>query len=131
MRVACGIVCLSLAWSLASWAAARAPEGVVVPPAADSGPMAMPVPPEAAAPLPAVTGESGMTLERAVELALGNSPVIVQARAKIDQAQGLAIQAGLYPNPHRIAVTPTSSPATTACIASVSSRKSFARARLG
>ena len=40
-----------------------------------------------------------LTLERATALAVANSPLIGQARARVDQAQGLAIQAGLYPNP--------------------------------
>ncbi len=40
-----------------------------------------------------------LTLERATALAVANSPLIGQAQAHVDQAQGLAIQAGLYPNP--------------------------------
>ena len=61
----------------------------------------MPEPPAEATPLPAIAGETGMTLERAIDLAMGNSPLMAQARAKIEQAQGLAIQAGLYPNPQQ------------------------------
>src|SRR5437899_2358521 len=78
MRVTAGTVGLSLVLALAACALASGPE---------------PLPP------PPPLGESALTLDRAVNLALSNSPVLAQARAKIDQAQGLAIQAGLYPNP--------------------------------
>ena len=46
------------------------------------------------------TGDSVLSLQRTVMLAMANSPIVRQAQARIDQAQGLAIQAGLYPNPH-------------------------------
>lgn len=71
---------LALALSLAAWCFARTPE---------------PLPPVAP------QDDSTLTLQRAVELALNNSPVLRQSRARIDQAQGLAIQAGLYPNPQQ------------------------------
>jgi outer membrane protein, heavy metal efflux system len=48
---------------------------------------------------PAPVADTTVTLERATGLALGNSPSLRQARAKIEQAQGIAVQVGLYPNP--------------------------------
>jgi outer membrane protein, heavy metal efflux system len=51
-----------------------------------------------ATPLPAPNGY-GYTLERVTGLALANNPTLRQAWARFEQAQGLAIQAGLYPNP--------------------------------
>jgi outer membrane protein, heavy metal efflux system len=80
MRGGGGLVVLSVLLALASRAAARSPEAL---------------PPTAA------LNDTVLTLDRATELALGSSPVIGQARARIDQAQGLAIQAGLYPNPQQ------------------------------
>jgi cobalt-zinc-cadmium efflux system outer membrane protein len=47
-------------------------------------------------PIPAV---KAMTLDRATGLALGNSPVLRQAVARVEQAQGTWVQVGLYPNP--------------------------------
>jgi cobalt-zinc-cadmium efflux system outer membrane protein len=41
------------------------------------------------------------TLDRVTGLTLANSPVLRQAQARVQQAQGLAIQAGLYPNPQQ------------------------------
>jgi outer membrane protein, heavy metal efflux system len=52
-----------------------------------------------AAPVPAANAV--VTLESAVGLAQANSPVLRQSRARIEQAQGLAVQAGLYPNPQQ------------------------------
>ncbi|MBI3837929.1 MAG: TolC family protein [Planctomycetia bacterium] len=52
-------------------------------------------------PAPGPAADNVVTLERAAGLALTNSPVLRQARARIEQAQGLAIQAGLYPNPQQ------------------------------
>ena len=49
-------------------------------------------------PLPAPVGY-GYTLARVTGLAMANSPVLRQAWARVEQARGLAIQAGLYPNP--------------------------------
>jgi len=40
-------------------------------------------------------------LEQATGLAQSNSPLLRQSRAKVEQAQGLAVQAGLYPNPQQ------------------------------
>jgi outer membrane protein, heavy metal efflux system len=57
--------------------------------------------PQESIPAPGPAVENVLTLERAAGLALSNSPVLRQARAKIEQAQGLAIQAGLYPNPQQ------------------------------
>ena len=71
---------LCLLAGLAAHAAAHTPESL---------------PPATAVP----AGDRVLTLERATELATSNSPVIGQARAKVDQAQGLMVQAGLYPNP--------------------------------
>ena len=50
---------------------------------------------------PVPAANTVVTLERAVGLAQANSPVLRQSRARIEQAQGLAIQAGLYPNPQQ------------------------------
>jgi len=58
------------------------------------------VPPEnaatvaAGAPIP-----GGMRLEELEQIALANNPTAAQARAKLSVADGLAKQAGLYPNP--------------------------------
>jgi cobalt-zinc-cadmium efflux system outer membrane protein len=41
----------------------------------------------------------GMSLEEVTSLALGNSPVIREARARVTAAQGKAYQASRYPNP--------------------------------
>jgi outer membrane protein, heavy metal efflux system len=70
------IVCLTAA--LSGRALARAPE--LLPPTTSDG-------------------DSVLTLQRTVMLAMGNSPVVRQAQARVEQAQGLAVQAGLYPNP--------------------------------
>ncbi|HEX3725033.1 MAG TPA: TolC family protein [Pirellulales bacterium] len=51
-------------------------------------------PVQAAPPMPGV-----YTLEQISQLAMANSPVLRQARARVDQTEGLAVQAGLYPNP--------------------------------
>ena len=48
--------------------------------------------------LPPVTG-SILSLDDTAWLAMTYSPVLRQARADVDEARGLAIQAGLYPNP--------------------------------
>jgi cobalt-zinc-cadmium efflux system outer membrane protein len=48
-------------------------------------------------PLPPVAGQ--YSLEAVTLLALGNSPALRQAWARVEQSRGLAIQAGLYPNP--------------------------------
>lgn len=80
MRARRGVVGLSLALVLAMWACARGQE---------------PLPP------PTPEGESALTLEQATTMALNNSPLLRQARARVEQAQGLAIQAGLYPNPQQ------------------------------
>jgi cobalt-zinc-cadmium efflux system outer membrane protein len=48
-------------------------------------------------PLPPVD-DSELSLVRASELAMLNNPSIRDARANIDDAQGQAVQAGLYPN---------------------------------
>src|SRR5580704_58043 len=78
MHAAARLLNLCLALALAQVASARTPES-------------MPPPVPAAA--------DGFTLDRATGLALANSPLLRQSRARIDQAQGLALQAGLYPNP--------------------------------
>jgi cobalt-zinc-cadmium efflux system outer membrane protein len=78
MRAIRGAVASSLVLALAACAFAHGPE---------------PLPPTR--PL----DENVLTLDRAVNLALANSPTLAQSRAKVEQAQGLAIQAGLYPNP--------------------------------
>jgi cobalt-zinc-cadmium efflux system outer membrane protein len=41
----------------------------------------------------------GLTLDQAVDIALRNSPTLREAQARVIQARGRAIQAGLYPNP--------------------------------
>ena len=41
------------------------------------------------------------TLDRVTSLTLANNPALRQAQARVQQAQGLAIQAGLYPNPQQ------------------------------
>jgi len=48
-------------------------------------------------PLPPVAGQ--FSLQSVTALALGNSPVLRQGWARVEQSRGLAIQAGLYPNP--------------------------------
>jgi cobalt-zinc-cadmium efflux system outer membrane protein len=48
--------------------------------------------------LPPIPG-SILSLEDTAWLAMTYSPVLRQARADVDEARGLAIQAGLYPNP--------------------------------
>ena len=40
-----------------------------------------------------------LTLEDAVRMALANSPLLQRAEARVEQARGRVIQAGLYPNP--------------------------------
>ncbi len=81
MRCARGLICLVLLVCCAPKGAARAPE-----------------------PLPEPASTAGqrdhvLTLERATRLAIANSPVVGLARAGVDRAAGLAVQAGLYPNP--------------------------------
>jgi cobalt-zinc-cadmium efflux system outer membrane protein len=49
-------------------------------------------------PLPPVNG-SVLSLQDASWLAMTYSPVMRVARANVDEARGLAVQAGLYPNP--------------------------------
>jgi cobalt-zinc-cadmium efflux system outer membrane protein len=39
------------------------------------------------------------TLDELINLALANNPLIAQAEAGVQQATGLAVQAGIYPNP--------------------------------
>jgi cobalt-zinc-cadmium efflux system outer membrane protein len=78
MRVCHRVWGLSLVLCLAPLARARSPEPVPAPTVATDGPL---------------------TLQRATGLALANSPVLRQAQARVEQAQGLALQAGLYPNP--------------------------------
>jgi len=55
-------------------------------------------PPPAPRTLPASV-ERPMTLEELEDLAMQNSPLIVQAYAGITMSQGTTIQAGVYPNP--------------------------------
>lgn len=43
--------------------------------------------------------DSGLTLEQCVALALESHPQLAGAGAQVDEARGLAYQAGLYPNP--------------------------------
>ena len=57
-------------------------------------------------PLPATEGTAlggragaSLTLQQATELALRNNPVLARARAQIDSRMGVAIQAGIPPNP--------------------------------
>ncbi len=71
---ACGLVCVSTV------AQARQPEDVP-------------------SPLPVVRNE--FTLAQAAQMAMANSPTLVEARARIEQARGHAIQVGLYPNPQQ------------------------------
>jgi cobalt-zinc-cadmium efflux system outer membrane protein len=71
---------LCLALALAGLATARDPE--LLPPTT-------------------VVLQRGLTLEQATNLALNNSPLLRQSRARVEQAQGLAVQAGLYPNPQQ------------------------------
>ncbi|HEX4142575.1 MAG TPA: TolC family protein [Pirellulales bacterium] len=40
-----------------------------------------------------------LTLDEATRLALSNSPLLQRAEARVEQARGRVIQAGLYPNP--------------------------------
>ncbi len=80
MRPIAGVFLLSLSFGL-TWSAL----------AVGQEPIAMP--------LPTVKVEDAYTLDRVTNLALSNSPVLRQARGRIEQAQGLAFQAGLYPNP--------------------------------
>jgi len=49
-------------------------------------------------PLPAAV-DPGMTIQQAVGVALANHPILRKARAGVEEAQGRAVQAGLYPNP--------------------------------
>ena len=80
MRPTVGVFLLSLSFGLTWSALAVGQEPIAVP-------------------LPTVKVEDVYTLDRVTNLALSNSPVLRQARGRIEQAQGLAIQAGLYPNP--------------------------------
>lgn len=74
MLVAAGIPCLLTAAEPADFAGA-------VPPSPDE------------------VSLSKMTLEQCVTLALGNHPRLSEYDARIAEAQGNAVQAGLYPNP--------------------------------
>ena len=47
---------------------------------------------------PAFAGPE-LTLPRALELAAANNPTLVQARAQVEGTLGLAVEAGLWPNP--------------------------------
>ncbi len=80
MRALRGMIGLCLVLAVVSRASGRDPE--MLPPVTD-------------------TPQRGMTLDQAVNLTLGNSPLLRQARARIEQQQGLAVQAGLYPNPQQ------------------------------
>jgi outer membrane protein, heavy metal efflux system len=80
MRASHRVWGLSLVLCLAPLALARSPEPIAAPTVAGDGPL---------------------TLGRATGLALANSPVLRQAQARVEQAQGLAFQAGLYPNPQQ------------------------------
>lgn len=42
---------------------------------------------------------NGLTMERALEIALENHPALTALRARIGMAEGEAVQAGLWPNP--------------------------------
>ncbi len=66
------------------------PEGVEI----------VPAPAQGAQPL-TIAGPQGasLTLEQVTEMAMGNNPVLLQARARIDSARGIAYQAGIPPNP--------------------------------
>lgn len=48
---------------------------------------------------PAVDSPHPLTLEILEQIALGYNPTIPQARALVDQQEGITVQAGLYPNP--------------------------------
>lgn len=64
---------------------------LVVPASAQSAPLA----PQAAAP----AAGGAVTLESLEQLAVQHNPTLAQAAAKVEAAQGRAVQAGLYPNP--------------------------------
>ena len=49
--------------------------------------------------LPPVDPRRTLSLAQLEQIALANSPIIVQAQADITVAMGQAIQAGVYPNP--------------------------------
>jgi len=62
----------------------------------------VPLPPvvaSAAEPLSAPAAEAGLTLAGLEQLALANNPTLLQAAMRVQAAEGLACQAGLYPNP--------------------------------
>jgi cobalt-zinc-cadmium efflux system outer membrane protein len=67
---------------------APAPEGVVVPPAAE--PTEMPA---------EQTADGGLTLAQLQSMALANNPSIRQAASAAHKAMGFQNQVGLYPNP--------------------------------
>lgn len=54
---------------------------------------------ESVPPSPDEVSLSKMTLEQCVSLALGNHPRLSEYDARVTEAEGTAVQAGLYPNP--------------------------------
>lgn len=61
--------------------------------------MAADAPLTADGPIPPAPAALPLKLEDCVALALASHPQLVEARARIDEAHGSALQAGLYPNP--------------------------------
>ncbi len=80
--------------------AAEVPPGSLPPAVADAA-----VDPQGTAPLAAAGVEAmeSLTLERALEIAERGHPAIAAAAARIEAAEGRALQAGLFPNPQAIA----------------------------